>query len=147
MVSGISIIWKKYNVQLPALIYRSEFDVFKSHKTSPANFKFNYIAEFWFDLILIFLGVLSILCEKYHWYPLNGVFGILLYVIVFTSFMASIGLVISSINYVDHFRDNNRLINQVKKVLINSNTYEDFCSEMSRIDKRYITQYQKLKND
>lgn len=147
MTGPITISWKKYNPKFPHLIYRSEFEFYKSHKIFPVNFKFNYIEEFWAELLLIFLGILCLLCEKYHWYPLDGAFGVLLRCILFVAFFSLISLAISSINYIKYYSESNSNINLVKKILLDSDSYETFYSEMSQIDKRYIIEYEKLKND
>ena len=147
MNGPITIFWKKYNPKIPELIYRSEFDSYKSQKIFPVNFKFKYLEEFWAELSLAFLGVLCVLCEEYYWYPLNGAFGFLLKGVLLVSFFSLIGLVISSINYTNYYFESKRKITHLKKALLNSDTYDAFCSEMSQIDKRYIMEYEKLKND
>ena len=147
MTGPITIFWKKYNSHLPALVYRSEFEYYKSHEVFPVNSKLKYLEEFWAELLLIFLVFLGWLCEKYHWYPLNGAFGLLVRGVSIVAFFGFIGLVVSTINYLNYYRESNRKINYLNNALLSSYTYEIFCSEMGRIDKRYITQYEILKND
>ena len=67
--------------------------------------------------------------------------------VLFVAFFSLISLAISSINYIKYYSESNSNINLVKKILLDSDSYETFYSEMSQIDKRYIIEYEKLKND
>ncbi len=147
MNGPVTIYWKKYKPQLPALVYRSEFDYYKSQKVFPVNSKLKYLEEFWAELFLIVLAFLGGLCETYHWYPMDGAFGLVVKGITIVAFFGLIGLIISTMNFVKYNAETNRLTKHLRQALSNSNTYEAFCSEMSQIDNRYILQYEELRND
>ena len=148
IASRITIFWKLYKPQYPTLLAPDLYDYYKSASTNKLpTIRFKFLEEFYIEIIFISVGVLFLIADTYHWYLRGGLMELLGVLFFIIAIVMSLSFILSAISFTACYFKSKRYIDQLNKSIKNSNSYQDFCQSMSKIDNSYLMQIQRLSNE
>jgi hypothetical protein len=141
MVSKFTIFWTSYSFEFPPILTKDDFLNFRIHYLSTGRLemfkvKFGFLKEFWWHIVLIFPGWYGAFNEIYHFTKnLDGLLGGILLVI---SIGVTLSIIPSAGSFILNYFDKIKFYNAVKRSIMTSKNYNDFCIQMKNEDIRYL---------
>jgi hypothetical protein len=148
IASRITIFWKSYKPHYPLLVTKDVYDYYKS---LPSNkipvVTLGFWKEFYIQIILIALGILFLLADTYHWYIRGGAMELLGGLIILVAIITALSFILSAISFTSSYIISKEYIVSLNKAINDSKSYENFCQLMSKKDKSYIMQIQRMRTN
>lgn len=147
-MTKFKIIWRSYSSDFPDIIAENKFYFLKS-SNNKNNFtiKFGYFNEFYGSIFIILLGMAFLLSDYYNTFIRGGLVETMEVIFVFTGAYQLLFLILSSVSYINNYLDSKQYLRTLEKTIKKSESYIEFCNEMSKSDSRYIMHIQRLSDN
>jgi len=148
IASRFTIIWKSYKPQYPLLVTKEVYDYYKYElpKKIP-EIRFGFLKEFYPEIIIISVGIIFLLADTYHWYARGGAIEMVGVIVFVIAIVTTLSFIISAISFTSSYIISKEYASTLNKAIKNSTSYNNFCELMSKNDKSYLLQIQRMKNE
>lgn len=135
----VIITYKTYDWKFPKELSETDFWHLKKHLTQEQlekllSPKMQFFKEFWWELTLITLGLISLLLMIYNLLPFLWYLYIIL---LLTGALSVISFIISFVNFIDNHFEQIAYFKLIRTSIKLSKNYLDFCKNMEKRDFRY----------